>query len=193
MIFSFREGLNLCLKIDMRKMRSTNSSSSTDRTPKSKWSRIIASTAKRLQVARKIPAADKSSTKPSGYPCGICTYRKTRFFDYPVGLYGSAPGVVFSTGDNTKFSVGMNCPDTALGRTNSIRLLVGHDAKGVAERADGNDYAPETARTNGHTCTGRRAADLGSVNYAILSVQQGGVEIADDNNFGNRCPEQKMI
>ncbi|KAK4655442.1 LOW QUALITY PROTEIN: hypothetical protein QC762_302585 [Podospora pseudocomata] len=110
-----------------------------------------------------------------------------------VGLYGSAPGVVFSTGDNTKFSVGMNCPDTAFGGTNSIRLLVGHDAKGVAEHPDGNGYAPQTARTNGHTCTGRRAADLGSVNYAILSVQQGGVGIADDNNFGNRCPEQKTI
>src|SRR4051812_4964765 len=49
------------------------------------------------------------------------TYRKFHVGEQALGLYGSLFGATFAFGDTDSFSVGMDCPLTIFGGTNSIR------------------------------------------------------------------------
>ncbi|KAK0670336.1 hypothetical protein QBC41DRAFT_301732 [Cercophora samala] len=125
----------------------------------------------RFEVTTEIPRADKNPDKPAGYGCGLYTYRKTRVWDYPVGLFGSTAGIAFQAQDNSQFSVGLDCPNTAMGGTNCIRVFGDLDAYDAASSADDTGYSTDTVTTNGHTFTGSRASSWGSINYAICSIE----------------------
>lgn len=89
-----------------------------------------------------------------------------------MGFFGSNAGVAFKApSDGTEFSVGVDCPNSIMGGTNCIRIRAGSDAQSAAMSAASTGYSTESVKVNGHNCVASRASPLGSINYAICSVE----------------------
>ena len=73
--------------------------------------------------------------------------------------------------DDTKFSVGVDCPNSILGGTNSICVKAGSDAMSAANSAASSGHSTESIKVNGHNCVASRASPWGSINYGICSVE----------------------
>jgi hypothetical protein len=98
------------------------------------------------------------------------TYRKFHVGEQALGLYGSLFGATFKVGNDDSFSVGMDCPLTIFGGTNSIRVTLGTDAKAVAWLAggSGNEEDKADSASKKYSASARRALGLGNVNWAHL-------------------------
>ncbi len=87
----------------------------------------------------------------------------------PINFYGSCMGITpMSPGQ--KFSVGMDCPNTIFGGTNSIRLTSG-TAKTAADLAASSGNATESITVGSVRLTASCAAKLGSINYGIYFIE----------------------
>ena len=92
----------------------------------------------------------------------------------PIGFYGSTLGVGFRRNvDNQYWSIGMDCPNTALGGTNGIQLRNGDDPRLVAELVNVSSKDTDTIRVGPETCTVSRADPWGSINYCICWTPRG--------------------
>jgi len=119
----------------------------------------------RFKMTMQVPAAIKSSEKPHAYGCGIYTYPKKQVFGVPMGFFGSNAGVAFKApSDGTEFSVGVGCPNSILGGTNSIRVRLGSDAESAAISAASSGYSTELIKVNAHDRVVSRASPWGSIN-----------------------------
>jgi len=131
----------------------------------------------RGDITDKIPAAD-ANLMPDFVYGAFFSYRKSHVGVIPFGLYGTTFGICLSatrkpsSGTKTEnFCVGMDCPLTVLGGTNSIRLLYGSDPAQAAKLADasGNEEDKLSSQYSGSVLA-RRAAQWGNVNWAFCSV-----------------------
>ncbi|THH28221.1 hypothetical protein EUX98_g5969 [Antrodiella citrinella] len=94
---------------------------------------------------------------------------KTPLGGPPFGFYGSCMGIQFKS-CGQKFSVGMDCPNTIFGGTNSIRVTTG-SAKEVANLASKSGNAEESINVGFVKCTVSRAAKLGNINYGVCVIE----------------------
>ncbi|KAI0355535.1 hypothetical protein OH77DRAFT_1521084 [Trametes cingulata] len=102
---------------------------------------------------------------------GFYFYKKWSAFGLPMGFFGSLLGVAFSVGGRAGFSVGMDCPLTVLGGTNSIRVVAGGDAEKAAGLASDSGNEEDTAWIDGLVrVTVKRANAMGSVNWGVCIV-----------------------
>jgi hypothetical protein len=76
-----------------------------------------------------------------------------------MGFFGSNAGVAFNApSDDTEFSVGVDCPNSILGETNSIRVRAGSDAESATVSAASSGYSTESIKVNAHDCVVSRAS-----------------------------------
>ncbi|KAI9876843.1 MAG: hypothetical protein M1830_005477 [Pleopsidium flavum] len=87
-----------------------------------------------------------------------------------VGTYGSEFGASF-TRAGADFSVGMDCPNSAFGGRNSIRVTPGLDARKAAELAGDsrNEDDQFLSEENGRTSV-RRANPWGNINWGVCLI-----------------------
>lgn len=105
-------------------------------------------------------------------PFGLYLYKKNSIASgIPFGFCGSLFGAAFTLGGRPAFSVGMDCPLTYLGGTNSIRVLAGNNAAGAEKLAeDSGNSEDSTDFGDGRTVHARRANSGGSVNWGLCIV-----------------------
>ncbi|KAI1461866.1 hypothetical protein F4805DRAFT_185415 [Annulohypoxylon moriforme] len=108
---------------------------------------------------------------------GLYVYSKTTAFGFSIGFFGSLVGISYTlTGlkGSPCFSVGMDCPNSVFGGTNSIKLLLGDDPSGVAGQAmDCHDEEGQGQISGADvSIMTRRAARLGSINWGICVVTE---------------------
>ncbi|KAI0832360.1 hypothetical protein BC628DRAFT_1346352 [Trametes gibbosa] len=146
-------------------------------------------------IVQSLPKADVNpSRKPGSIPCGFYAYHKYRIFDIPsggaqpaieaaappsdpgapapdvpIGFYGSCMGIDFRFPSGHRFAVGMDCPNTILGGRNST-VVTTKSAKDAAELANDTHTSAQSIGVGPYKCTIRRAAALGSTNYAVCVI-----------------------
>ncbi|KAK4182188.1 hypothetical protein QBC35DRAFT_549095 [Podospora australis] len=123
------------------------------------------------------PTTSQSSRADSFVSVGIYAYSKDETFGIPLSFFGSLIGVSFSLSglaDGPSFSVGMDCPNSALGGGNSIRLLAWDDPSGVAGKAnDCHDEEDKCKIAKGKVdVVVRRASKTGSINWGMCLVTE---------------------
>lgn len=69
-----------------------------------------------------------------------------------------------------RFAVGMDCPNTIFGGTNSICVTT-KTAKDAAQLANDTGTAEQYITVGAVRCTVRRAAALGSTNYGLCLIE----------------------
>ncbi|KAE8444706.1 hypothetical protein EG329_014364 [Mollisiaceae sp. DMI_Dod_QoI] len=88
----------------------------------------------RVVATPKISPADPNGEIVYG---GFFVYTKTKVLGQSAGTYGSAFGLSFRGGQGD-FSVGMDCPNSFFGGTNSIEVCTGNEAHKAADMATGS-------------------------------------------------------
>ncbi|KAI9875968.1 MAG: hypothetical protein M1830_007667 [Pleopsidium flavum] len=119
-------------------------------------------------VTNYLPANDPKS--PLVW-AGFYSYRKFQAgFLGSVGTYGSEFGASF-TRAGADFSVGMDCPNSAFGGRNSIRVTPGLDSRKAAELAGDsrNEEDQFLSEGNGRTSV-RRANPWGNINWGVCLI-----------------------
>ncbi|KAI0364790.1 hypothetical protein BV20DRAFT_817316 [Pilatotrama ljubarskyi] len=102
----------------------------------------------------------------SWVPAGFYFYKKNT-----VAFYGSLFGAAFSIDGQPGFSVGMDCPLTYLGGTNSIRVVGGNNPEQAAQLANDSGNAQDSATLGGgRKVLVKRANAGGSVNWGTCIV-----------------------
>ncbi|KAH9853537.1 hypothetical protein C2E23DRAFT_109560 [Lenzites betulinus] len=173
-----KDALNLCLVVNSRNdLTFTND---------------YIKNGERNTIVQSLPqAAVDPGLKPGAVPCGFYVYRKYSIGRggasedgasaaepipsvpkprIPIGFYGSCMGMDFRFSTGQRFAVGMDCPNTILGGTNSIVVTPG-SAKDAAKLANDNGTAEQSITVGPYRCTVRRAAALGSTNYGLFLIE----------------------
>ena len=104
----------------------------------------------------------------SGYvPAGFYIYEKK-----DSALYGSLFGLDFSFEGGEAFAVGMDCPLTVLGGTNSVRVFGSAGAGKAAKLANDSGYSEDSVVLgSGKKVSIKRASGSGSVNWGVCVVE----------------------
>ncbi|KAH7921335.1 hypothetical protein BV22DRAFT_737694 [Leucogyrophana mollusca] len=127
----------------------------------------VVANGKRSSVVTTIPAMIKAHNgAPAVYPCGAFVYQKVS-----GSWFGSLFGAEFSAsrdGKTDTVSVGMDCPNSAIGGGNTI-FVTGQGAQKAADGAHdrSSDNEEDTAQTSHGRITGRRANRWGFTNYGF--------------------------
>ncbi|KAH9853427.1 hypothetical protein C2E23DRAFT_859026 [Lenzites betulinus] len=174
-----KDALNLCLVVNSRNdLTFTND---------------YIKNGERYTIVQSLPqAAANPANKPGAVPCGFFVYRKYNIgrggpsakdeADHaepippvpsprlPIGFYGSCMGMAFRFSTGQRFAVGMDCPNTIIGGTNSI-VITTRSAQDAAQLANDNGTADQSITVGPYKCTVRRAAALGSVNYGLCLIE----------------------